>query len=50
MAEGIIFLIMLAVFVFTAFAFNLPIGVCMMIASIAGALCDGQGIPLRHMF
>lgn len=50
MAEGIIFLIMLAVFVFTAFAFNLPIGVCMMIASVAGALADGQGIPLRHMF
>lgn len=50
MAEGLIFIIMLAVFVFTAFAFKLPVGVCMMLASIAGLLADGQGIPLRHMF
>jgi len=50
MAEWIIFLVMLAVFTITAFAFKLPIGVCMMIASLAGAVVDGQGIPLRHMF
>lgn len=50
MAEWIIFVVMLAVFIITAFAFKLPIGVCMMIASLAGALTDGQGIPLRHMF
>lgn len=50
MAEGLIFVIMLAVFVITAFAFKLPVGVCMMLASISGLLADGQGIPLRHMF
>jgi GntP family gluconate:H+ symporter len=49
MAEGFIFLIMLGVFALTAFAFKFPVGVCMMLASIAGALSDGQGFALRHL-
>lgn len=49
MAEGVIFLIMLGVFAVTAFAFKFPVGVCMMLASIAGAISDGHGLALRHL-
>jgi len=50
LAESWIFLIMLGTFLLTAFAFNLPIGICLMIASVCGALSGGQGFALRHLF
>lgn len=40
---------MLGTFLLTAFAFKLPIGICLMIASLCGALSGGQGFALRHL-
>ena len=47
--EWLIFLVMLISFVFTAMALRWPIGVSLVIASIAGSLVAGEGIPLRHL-
>lgn len=45
----IIFLTMIIVFMLACFKFDLPVGVAMMLSSIAGALVGGRGIPLRHL-
>ena len=47
--EMLYFLIMLAVFVIAAMWFKLPIGISLIIASIAGAVSAGEGFPLRHL-
>jgi len=40
---------MVAVFILAAAALKLPIGVCLFLAALAGALAGGEGIPLRHL-
>ncbi len=40
---------MAAAFVIWVFVFRLPIGFALVLASIAGALSAGEGIPLRHL-
>ncbi len=47
--EGFYTLLMIGVFAFGAFAWNLPISVAMALAAIVGALVAGEGIPLRHL-
>ena len=47
--EGVYTLLMIGVFAFGAFAWNLPIAVAMALATIVGALAAGEGIPLRHL-
>ncbi|MFR5881074.1 MAG: TRAP transporter large permease subunit [Cloacibacillus evryensis] len=47
--EGFYTLLMIGVFAFGAFAWKLPIAVAMALATIAGALAAGEGIPLRHL-
>ena len=47
--EGFYTLLMIGVFAFGAFAWNLPIAVAMGLATIAGGLAAGAGIPLRHL-
>jgi gluconate:H+ symporter, GntP family len=44
-----IFLVMLVTFVFTAMALRWPIGIALVVASIAGSLVAGEGIALRHL-
>ncbi|MDO5116308.1 MAG: TRAP transporter large permease subunit [Synergistaceae bacterium] len=47
--EGGYTLLMIGVFAFGAFRWNLPIAVAMALATIAGALVAGKGVPLRHI-
>ena len=44
-----IFLVMLVTFVFTAMALRWPIGIALVVASMAGSLVAGEGIALRHL-
>lgn len=48
-AEATIFAVMLVTFIVSAFFVRLPIGVGMIISSIAGALVAGEGVALRHL-
>lgn len=43
------FIIMLVVFILAAMWWKLPIGISLILASIAGALASGDGIPIRHL-
>ena len=45
----IIFLAMIIVFMVACFKFDLPVGIAMMLSSVAGVLVAGRGIPLRHL-
>lgn len=47
--EGFYTLLMIGVFAFGAFAWKLPIAVAMALATIAGAVAAGEGIPIRHL-
>ena len=47
--EGFYTLLMIGVFAFGAFAWNLPIAVAMAMATIVGALAAGEGVPIRHL-
>ncbi len=47
--EGFYTLVMIGVFAFGAFAWNLPIAVAMALAAIVGAAVGGAGLPLRHL-
>ena len=47
--ELVILVSMLFVFAIGVFIFKLPAGVSLMLASIAGALVAGEGIPIRHL-
>ena len=47
--ELIFFVVMVAVFVIAAMWFKLPIGISLVLASVAGALAAGAGIPIRHL-
>ncbi len=47
--EGVYTLVMIGVFAFGAFAWNLPIAVAMALAAIVGAAVGGAGFPLRHL-
>lgn len=47
--ELIVFLAMVATFVIGCFALKLPVSISMVLAAVVGALCDGQGVPVRHL-
>ena len=47
--ELIVFLVMVGVFMLGCFLAKLPVGVSLLISSIAGAIAGGQGIPIRHL-
>lgn len=47
--EGFYTLLMIGVFAFAAFVWDLPIAVAMAMAAISGAVAAGDGIPLRHL-
>ncbi len=47
--EGIIFLVMLGVFLVGNFMLKLPVSLSMVAGAVAGALAAGTGIPLRHL-
>lgn len=47
--ELIVFAVIVGTFMVGCFAVKLPVSVSMLLASIAGALVGGQGIPLRHL-
>ena len=49
LSEGLIFAIMVATIMATAFGFKFPIGVCLAIASTAGAISAGEGIALSPL-
>lgn len=49
LSEGVVFLIMVGVFMGAAFAFGLPIGICLAISSLAGMLAGGAGFAVRHL-
>lgn len=40
---------MVGTFVIGCFALKLPVSVSMVLAAVIGALCGGQGIPIRHL-
>lgn len=44
-----IFVVMLVSFIFTAMALRWPIGVSLIVSSIAGSIVAGEGIALRHL-
>jgi len=44
-----IFLVMVGVFIVGCFAVKWPVSISMLVASVAGALAGGQGIPIRHL-
>jgi TRAP-type C4-dicarboxylate transport system permease large subunit len=48
-SEILIFTVMIAGFVLCAMWWKLPIGISLVIASIAGGLIAGEGIPLRQL-
>lgn len=45
----LVFGIMVGVFLFMAFLRKRPIGIALLFGSIAGALVNGNGIPVRHL-
>ncbi|UCH09923.1 MAG: TRAP transporter large permease subunit [Fidelibacterota bacterium] len=47
--EFYLLIVMVGVFALTVFLGQFPIGVSLMLASIAGTLLAGYGIPLRHL-
>jgi len=47
--EGIVFLVMLGVFLLGNFLLKLPVSLSMVAGAVAGALAAGEGIPLRHL-
>lgn len=47
--EVIAFLVMVAVFLLGCFLCKLPVSLSMVLASVAGAIADGQGLALRHL-
>ncbi len=47
--ELFVFIVMLATFIAGLFWWKLPTGVALILASIAGALAAGEGIPVRHL-
>lgn len=47
--ELITLLCMLIVFALGVFLFKLPAGVSLMLSAISGALCAGEGFPVRHI-
>jgi TRAP-type C4-dicarboxylate transport system permease large subunit len=47
--EILFFAAMLSMFVLAAMWWRLPIGISLIIASLAGALVSGEGIPIRHL-
>jgi TRAP-type C4-dicarboxylate transport system permease large subunit len=49
LSEPLILLIMVAVFVGGCFLAKLPVALSLVLASVAGALAGGEGIPLRHL-
>lgn len=49
MPEYLIFLLMVAVFIFLAMVFKLPIGLSLALSAAAGSLFGGKGISLRHL-
>jgi TRAP-type C4-dicarboxylate transport system permease large subunit len=49
LSESLIFSIMVAVFVGGCFLAKLPVALSLVLASVAGALVGGEGVPLRHL-
>jgi GntP family gluconate:H+ symporter len=49
MAEPIILLLMVGVFIVLAVLLKIPLGVSMALAALAGALAGGEGFALRHL-
>ncbi|TXT50171.1 MAG: hypothetical protein FD137_426 [Spirochaetes bacterium] len=47
--ELLVFVAMLGVFALGTFALKWPVSVSMLLASVAGALAGGFGLPLRHL-
>jgi len=47
--EWLIFVVMLVAFVLSAMWWKLPIGISLILASVAGALVASEGIPVRHL-
>lgn len=47
--EFFIFLVMVGVFAAGTFALKWPVAVSMLLASVAGALAGGFGVPIRHL-
>ncbi len=47
--EWMIFLVMLVSFVAAAMLFKWPIGISLVLASVAGAVVAGEGLALRHL-
>lgn len=48
-SELLFFVAMLVIFILAAMWFKLPIGISLILASVAGALIAGEGIPVRHL-
>jgi len=49
MADGLILLLMVAVFAALAVGFKLPLGLAIALAAVAGSLAGGEGLALRHL-
>jgi TRAP-type C4-dicarboxylate transport system permease large subunit len=49
LSEPLILSIMVAVFVGGCFLAKLPVALSLVLASVAGALVGGEGVPLRHL-
>lgn len=49
MPDFVVFLLMVAVFILAAAGLRLPVGLCLMLAALAGALAGGAGLPWRHL-
>lgn len=47
--ELIVFLAMVGTFVVGCFALKLPVSISMVLSAVVGALCGGQGVPIRHL-
>ena len=48
--ELILLIVMVGTMLLYSTVFKMPLSVSMILASLAGALAGGQGIPLRHLF
>jgi len=48
-SELLVLLVMVGVFAAACFALKWPVSVAMLLASVAGALAGGQGLPIRHL-
>ena len=49
LSESLILSIMVAVFVGGCFLVKLPVALSLVLASVAGAMVGGEGVPLRHL-